>query len=216
MDQFAVAMGKKDQAIVLDCATLEYRYAPLELGDYRIVVMNTNKKRQLADSKYNERLGECMAGLEILRKTLKIDALCEMTPEVWEKNSRSITDPVISKRVKHCVHENDRVKKAVAALEAGDLAELGKLLAASHVSLRDDYEVTGIELDTLFEEANKAEGCIGARMTGAGFGGCAIAIVKKDAVKQFVSTVGAAYVAKTGIEATFFACEPGDGASRMK
>jgi galactokinase len=215
MDQFAVAMGKKDQAIVLDCATLEYRYAPLALGDYRIVVMNTNKKRQLADSKYNERLGECMKGLELMKKAVDISALCEMTPDIWEKLSDTITDPVINKRVKHCVYENDRVKKAVAALEAGDLAELGRLLAASHVSLRDDYEVTGIELDTLFEEANRAEGCIGARMTGAGFGGCAIAIVRNDAVKAFMSSVGAAYAAKTGLEATFFACESGDGAFRM-
>ena len=215
MDQFAVAMGKKDNAIVLDCDTLEYRYAPLALGEYCIVVMNTNKKRQLADSKYNERRDECMTGLAILKKYADISALCDLSPAEYEKHASKLEDPIIRKRVRHCVYENERVSRAVAALERGDLASLGKLLRESHVSLRDDYEVTGVELDTLFEEANKAEGCIGARMTGAGFGGCAIAIVKKDAVKKFITDIQAAYAAKIGYEAGFFACEPGDGTFRF-
>ena len=211
MDQFIIAVGKKDNAIMLDCNTLEYRYVPLELGEYRVVVMNTNKKRQLADSKYNERRGECMTGLAILQAHTNIKALCELSPSEFEKRADSITDPIIRKRVKHCVYENDRVKKAVTALEKGDLDLLGKLLCESHVSLRDDYEVTGIELDTLYEEAIRAEGCIGARMTGAGFGGCAIAIVHKDSVKPFIARVKAAYASRTGIEASFFACSSGNG-----
>ncbi len=216
MDQFSVAMGKKDQAMLLDTSNLEYRYVPLELGEYWIVVMNTNKKRELADSKYNERLGECMAGLAELKKHAKIDALCELSSEAFAPLASKIADETIRRRVRHCVTENERVREAVAALEAGNLARLGELLAASHVSLRDDYEVTGLELDTLFEEARKAEGCIGARMTGAGFGGCAIALVKKGAVKGFIEKVGAAYREKTSLEADFFACECGDGAMRIE
>lgn len=215
MDQFAVSLGKKGMAIELDCDTLDYRYAPLELGDYRIVVMNTNKKRQLADSKYNERLGECMTALAILAPSTGIKALCELSPEAFEKAAALITDPVIRKRAKHCVYENERVKAAVTALSEGDLERLGRLLGESHISLRDDYEVTGLELDTLFEEAVKVPGCIGARMTGAGFGGCAIAIVRKDAVPSFMASVQAGYTAKTGLEADFFACESGDGAARL-
>lgn len=215
MDQFAVAMGKKENAIVLDTNNLEYRYVPLALGDYRIVVMNTNKKRQLADSKYNERREECMTGLAILQGHTNIEALCELDPSEFEKRAETLVDTIIRKRVKHCVYENDRVKKAVAALESGDLIKLGKLLCDSHKSLRDDYEVTGLELDTLFSESIKAEGCLGARMTGAGFGGCAIAIVHKDSVKSFTKEVKASYLEKTGIEASFFACESGDGVFRL-
>lgn len=215
MDQFSVAMGKKDNAILLDTATLKYRYVPLAVGDYRIVVMNTNKKRELADSKYNERLGECMTGLAELKKHAKIDALCELTPETFAPLAARLADETIRRRVRHCVTENARVNEAVAALEAGNLNRLGELLAASHASLRDDYEVTGLELDTLADEANRAEGCIGARMTGAGFGGCAIALVHRDFVKGFIGKVGAAYREKTGLEADFFACEPGDGVTRL-
>ena len=211
MDQFIIAVGKKDNAVMLDCDTLEYRYVPLELGDYRIVVMNTNKKRQLADSKYNERRGECEKGLAILQAHTKIKALCELSPDQFEKLASTIADPVIRKRVKHCVYENDRVKKAVAALEAGNLALLGALLCQSHVSLMEDYEVTGAELDALFEESVRIEGCLGARMTGAGFGGCAIAIVHKDSVKNFTERVMASYAARTGIEASIFACKSGNG-----
>ncbi len=215
MDQFSVAMGKKDNAILLDTNTLEYRYVPLALGDYRIVVMNTNKKRQLADSKYNERREQCMTGLAVLQAHARISTLCEMDPVQYEKLAGNLTDEIIRKRVKHCVYENERVRNAVAALEKGDLLKLGKLLNESHVSLRDDYEVTGVELDTLYSEAVKAEGCIGARMTGAGFGGCAIAIVHAKSVDAFTKKVTEAYAAKIGVEATFFSCESGDGVFRF-
>lgn len=215
MDQFAVAMGKKDNAIVLDCGTLEYRYVPLELGDYRVVVMNTNKKRQLADSKYNERYGECMTGLAALQARTNIKNLCELSPSEFEKLADALVDPTVRRRVKHCAYENDRVKRAVAALEKGDLDALGTLLYESHVSLRDDFEVTGIELDSLYEEARRAPGCVGARMTGAGFGGCAIAIVRAGAVGDFIALVGEGYKKRTGLEATFFACSSGDGVFKM-
>lgn len=215
MDQFSVAMGKKGHAIALDCATLEYRYVPLELADARIVVMNTNKKRELADSKYNERRGECREGLAAIRKKRDVANLCDLSVSDFESLSDLIGSPVLRRRVRHCVTENARVGAAVAALEAGDLAALGSLLGESHASLRDDYEVTGPELDALFEEAIAVPGCLGARMTGAGFGGCAIAIVRKDAVKAFINSVGERYRARCGIEASFFACESGDGAYRI-
>lgn len=215
MDQFIIATGKKDHAIVLDTDTLAYRYVPLVMGDYRFVVMNTNKKRQLADSKYNERYEECMSALAILKGAVKIENLCDLDASEFEKNAALLTDEVIRRRARHCVYENERVKEAVAALESGDLAKLGSLLGESHISLKDDYEVTGIELDTLYEEAIKISGCLGARMTGAGFGGCAIAIVHKDSLATFMSSVGDEYRKKIGFEATFFACIPGDGVSQL-
>lgn len=212
MDQFIIAMGKKNAAIALDCNTLKYEYAPLELGDYRFVVMNTNKQRRLADSKYNERRSECEKALKLLQDSgVKINALCELTPEDWEKNKGAVADAVLQKRAKHCVYENQRVKDAVAALKAGDLAKLGQLLNASHASLKDDYEVTGIELDTLAETAQKQKGCLGARMTGAGFGGCAIALVHKDELDNFAANVQKVYSQAIGYEAGFFDCESGDG-----
>lgn len=216
MDQFIISMGKKNTAIKLDCATLDYEYAPLELGDYRFVVMNTNKQRKLADSKYNERRSECEKALKILQDSgAGIKSLCELCPEDWEKCRGKISDPVLQRRVTHCVSENQRVKDAVSALKSGDLKKLGLLLNASHESLKNDYEVTGIELDTLSETAQKQEGCLGARMTGAGFGGCAIALVHKDSLEAFFSNVQKIYAAKIGYEAGFFACESGDGVSRL-
>ena len=215
MDQFIIATGKKNFAEKLDCATLEYEYAPLELGDYRFVVMNTNKVRRLADSKYNERRGQCEKALKILQASgVGIHALCELTPEAWEKAKDFINDPILQKRARHCVFENQRVLDAVSALNDGDLQKLGALLNLSHESLKTDYEVTGIELDTLAETAQKQDGCLGARMTGAGFGGCAIALVHKDKVEPFIENVQREYVAKIGYEAGFFACESGDGVAR--
>lgn len=217
MDQFIIAMGKKNTAIVLDCNTLDYEYAPLELGDYRFVVMNTNKQRRLADSKYNERRGQCETALAALQKAgVKINALCELSPIEFEKVAGSINDEIIRKRAKHCVYENARVLDAVAALKKGDLVKLGKLLDESHASLRDDYEVTGIELDTLAEVAQMQKGCLGARMTGAGFGGCGIALVHKDEIDTFISKVQEAYTKKIGYAAGFFACESGDGVAHFK
>ena len=216
MDQFIIATGKKNCAEKLNCATLEYEYAPLELGDYRFVVMNTNKVRKLADSKYNERRGQCEFALkELLSNGVKINALCDLAPAEWEDVKRFIDDPMLQKRARHCVYENQRVLDAVSALKAGDLARLGTLLNESHQSLKDDYEVTGVELDTLAETAQKQTGCLGARMTGAGFGGCAIALVHKDAVSAFIENVQREYTAKIGYAAGFFACESGDGVARV-
>ena len=216
MDQFIIAVGKKNTAVMLNCDTLEYQYAPLELGDYRFVVMNTNKQRKLADSKYNERRSQCEEALKILQDSgLKITALCQLTPDEWEKSKGAIKDEILLKRARHCIYENQRVKDAVKVLEAKNLPELGKLLNASHKSLKEDYEVTGIELDTLAEESQKQNGCLGARMTGAGFGGCAIALVHKDSIDTFIENVQKAYTEKIGYAAGFFACESGDGVSRF-
>ena len=216
MDQFIIAMGKKNTAVMLNCDTLEYQYAPLELGDYRFVVMNTNKQRKLANSKYNERRGQCEEALKILQDSgLKITALCQLTPDEWEKSKDAIKDEILLKRARHCIYENQRVKDAVKVLEEKNLSALGKLLNASHKSLKEDYEVTGIELDTLAEEAQKQNGCLGARMTGAGFGGCAIALVHKDSIDTFIENVQKAYTEKIGYAAGFFACESGDGVGRF-
>lgn len=217
MDQFIIAVGKKNTAVMLDCDSLKYEYAPLELGDYRFVVMNTNKQRRLADSKYNERLNECREALkEIQAGGCNVANLCALTPSDFEKVKSSIKSETVAKRAKHAVYENQRVKDAVAALNKGDLVALGKLLNESHASLKEDYEVTGIELDTLAETAQKQEGCLGARMTGAGFGGCAIALVHKDKIESFVENVQKIYEEKIGYKAGFFACESGDGVSHYR
>ncbi|MBR1402895.1 MAG: galactokinase [Treponema sp.] len=216
MDQFIIATGKKNTAEMLDCATLEYEYAPLDLGDYRFVVMNTNKVRKLSDSKYNERRSQCESALKILQENgVKINALCELTPAKWEEVKSFVSDEILQKRAKHCVYENQRVLDAVSALRKGDLSELGRLLNESHRSLKDDYEVTGIELDTLAETSQKQEGCLGARMTGAGFGGCAIALVRSDKVDAFIETVQKEYTKQIGYAAGFFACQSGDGVARL-
>ncbi|MBO4639119.1 MAG: galactokinase [Treponema sp.] len=216
MDQFIIATGKKNHAELLDCNTLEYEYIPLELADYRFVVMNTNKVRKLSDSKYNERRGQCEEALKILQDNgVKIGALCELTPEDWEKYSSIVSDPILNKRARHCIAENQRVKAAATVLKAGDLVKLGQLLNESHKSLQEDYEVTGIELDTLAHTAQKQEGCLGARMTGAGFGGCAIALVHKDKIDDFIANVQSTYEATIGYKAGFFVCETGDGVTRI-
>lgn len=217
MDQFIISVGKKNTAIILDCGTLDYEYVPLELDGYRFVVMNTNKQRRLADSKYNERREQCEQALKTLQESgAQITALCQLSPEEWERRKGAVTDDILRRRANHCIYENQRVKDAVAALKDGNLARLGTLLNESHASLRDDYEVTGIELDTLAETAQKQEGCLGARMTGAGFGGCAIALVRTDAIEAFVSGVQKQYVQTAGYEAGFFDCESGDGVSRLR
>ena len=217
MDQFIISMAKKNTAIKLNCASLEYEYVPLVLGDYSFVVMNSNQVRRLADSKYNERRSECEKALEILKDSgIKINELCDMSPEEWSRNRAKITDAVLLKRVSHCVEENQRVKDAVAALKNGDLAGLGKLMNASHASLKNDYEVTGAALDALAESAQKQDGCLGARMTGAGFGGCAIALVHNSCTDEFIRNVAAEYEKKIGIKADFFVCQSGGGAEELK
>lgn len=213
MDQFAIAMGKKDCAIFLDTADLSYEYAPIVLKGAKIVILNTNKKRGLGDSKYNERRSECEAALAALQTKLSIKSLGELTEEEFEANKELIGDPVKIKRAKHAVYENQRTIKAVKALKDNDLELFGKLMIASHDSLRDDYEVTGIELDTLVAEALKQQGVIGARMTGAGFGGCAVSIVKEEAVPAFIENVGKVYKEKIGYAADFYVVEIGDGPS---
>lgn len=213
MDQFAIAMGKKDCAIFLDTADLSYEYAPIVLKGAKIVILNTNKKRGLGDSKYNERRSECEAALAALQTKLSIKSLGELTEEEFEANKELIGDPVKIKRAKHAVYENQRTIKAVKALKDNDLELFGKLMIASHDSLRDDYEVTGIELDTLVAEALKQQGVIGARMTGAGFGGCAVSIVKEEAVPAFIENVGKAYKEKIGYAVDFYVVEIGDGPS---
>jgi galactokinase len=213
MDQFAVAMGKNNHAIFLDTADLSYEYAPLELGDAKIVIMNTNKKRGLGDSKYNERRSECESALRDLQKVLPVTALGELTEEQFEEYQMAIINPIQRKRAKHAVYENQRTIKAVEALKKNDLTLFGTLMIASHTSLQYDYEVTGIELDTIVSSALKQEGVIGARMTGAGFGGCAVSIVKESAVDAFIENVGKEYQDKIGYLAAFYVVEVGDGPS---
>ena len=215
MDQFAVAMGKKNHAIYLDTATLEYEYAPLELGDARIVIACSNKKRGLADSAYNTRRSECETALQELQQVVKVDTLGDLSEEEFEQYKDAIKDPVRVRRARHAVYENQRTRKAAEALKKGDLAEFGRLMNESHVSLRDDYEVTGIELDTLAETAWEQLGVIGSRMTGAGFGGCTVSIVKNDAIDAFIENVGRKYESVIGYAADFYVVEAGDGARRL-
>lgn len=212
MDQFAVAMGKKDYAIFLDTSDLSYTYAPIKLDHARIVIASSNKKRGLGDSKYNERRAECEAALAELQKVVDIKSLGDLTEEAFEQYKDAIKDETRKKRAKHAVYENQRTIQAVAALEANDIAKFGQLMNASHVSLRDDYEVTGKELDTLVEEAWKIPGVIGSRMTGAGFGGCTVSIVENDAVEPFISKVGEAYKKAIGYAADFYVIDVGEGA----
>ena len=211
MDQFAIAMGKKENAIFLDTADLSYEYAPIVLENAKIVITSSNKKRGLGDSKYNERRSECETALAELQKVVDIKTLGELDEETFEKYKDAIKSDVRRKRAKHAVYENQRTVRAVAALKANDVALFGQLMNASHVSLRDDYEVTGIELDTLVEEAWKVEGVIGSRMTGAGFGGCTVSIVKDEAIDTFIQQVGAAYKEKIGYAADFYVVEIGNG-----
>ena len=211
MDQFAIAMGKKDQAMFLDTATLEYEYAPVKLDGYKIVILNTNKKRGLGDSKYNERRSQCEDALEKLKTVLDVKSLGDLTIEQFEENKAVIEDEVLIKRAKHAVYENQRTIQAVAALKENNIALFGQLINQSGDSLREDYEVTGIELDTLVEEARKQEGVIAARMTGAGFGGCAVSIVKNECVDNVIRSVGEAYKQKIGYAADFYVVEIGAG-----
>ena len=215
MDQFAIAMGKKGNAIFLDTATLQYEYAPIELADAKIVISCSNKKRGLGDSKYNERRSECERALAELKEVVKIESLGDLTEEQFEQYKDAIKEEVCKKRAKHAVYENQRTIHAVRALKENNVALFGKLMNESHVSLRDDYEVTGIELDTLVEEAWKIDGVIGARMTGAGFGGCTVSIVKDAAVDTFIREVGAAYEKKIGYAADFYVVEIGDGPVKL-
>lgn len=211
MDQFAIGMGKEDSAILLDCNTLDYSYSKVDLKDEVIIIANTNKRRGLADSKYNERRSECETALSELQIKLNINSLGELTEEEFENNKYLIKNDIRAKRAKHAVYENQRTLKAVKALQNNDIETFGKLMNDSHKSLRDDYEVTGKELDTLVDLAWKHEATVGARMTGAGFGGCTVSIVKKDMKEDFINTVGKGYKEIIGYDADFYVANIGDG-----
>lgn len=215
MDQFAVGMGKKDHAIMLDCNTLEYDYVPLVLEGVKIVIGNTKKRRGLADSKYNERRSECDTAVEQLQEVLDIKTLCELDEATFEANKALITSPIVRNRAEHAVYENIRTIQAKKALEAGDIVQFGQLMNHSHDSLKDLYEVTGDELDIMVEEARRIEGTLGARMTGAGFGGCTVSLVKEEAVETFIKEVGTRYEARTGLTPEFYVANVGQGAGRL-
>ena len=215
MDQFAVAMGKKDNAIFLDTSTLKFEYAPIELEDAKIIITNSKVKHSLVDSAYNDRRQECADALAALQKDLDIESLGELSPEEFEANKGLITDPVQLKRAKHAVYENQRTIDAVASLRAGDIARFGELMNQSHISLRDDYAVSCEEIDILVDLAWKIPGVIGSRITGGGFGGCTVSIVKSNSVDTFIESIGKAYKEKVGHEAEFYTVQIGDGAARL-
>ena len=215
MDQFACIMGKKDSAIFLDCNSLDYEYLPLALSDYEIIIMATNKEHTLADSAYNNRVRECHNALEKLQKQLDIKSLGELDNDTLDEYSYLINDETELKRARHAVSENQRTLRATKAMKSGDLAKLGRLNNASHISLHYDYEVTGKELDTLVEASWKQPGVLGARMIGGGFGGSAIAIVKKSEAENFKQEVGKIYRDKIGYDASFYDAEIVDGTKRI-
>lgn len=217
MDQFASANGKANMAIFLQCDTLNYELVPVELGDCKLVLSNTNKKHKLGESKYNERRSQCEEGFAALSAVMP-DKKClgEISPEEFEAHKDAISDETVRRRITHVIYEDDRVLKSVDALKKGDIEAFGKFMNASHASLRDLYEVTGIELDTLAETAQTVPGVIGSRMTGGGFGGCTVSIVKNDAIDNFIETVGKIYKEKIGYEASFYIFDIGDGAREIK
>lgn len=215
MDQFTIAMGKKDHAVLLDTNTLKYEYVKIALDNASIVIANTNKSRGLTNSKYNERRAQCESALKDLQKKLNIHSLGEMNEEEFESSKYLIKNEINIKRARHAVYENIRTIKAVEALRKSDFATFGRLMNESHISLRDDYEVTGIELDTLVELAWMQKGVLGSRMTGAGFGGCTVSIVNNDDIEEFIKNVGDKYVEKIGYTASFYVAQIGNGAGKL-
>lgn len=215
MDQFAIGMGQNDHAIYLDVNTLDYTLVPAEFGDNVILIMNTNKRRELSDSKYNQRRSECEAALEELQKELNIQTLGDLSNEAFDANTGLLSNETYLKRSRHAVYENTRTQEAVELLKANQLEEFGQLLNQSHISLRDDYEVTGAELDALVEAAWDQKGVLGARMTGAGMGGCAIALVNKEAVEEAINQIGQRYKDQIGYDASFYIAKIGDGARKL-
>ena len=215
MDQFAVAMGKKDHAIFLDTSDLSYEYAPCVLDGAKIVITNSKVKHSLVDSAYNDRRNECAAALKALQSELDIQALGDLTPEEFEAHKSLIKDEIQLQRAKHAVYENQRTIDAVTALKAGDIESFGKLMNQSHISLRDDYDVSCEEIDILVDLAWKIPGVLGSRITGGGFGGCTVSIVKNESIDTFIDTIGKTYLEKVGHEAEFYTVDIGDGASRL-
>lgn len=215
MDQFAVAMGKKDHAIFLDTSDLSYEYAPCVLDGAKIVITNSKVKHSLVDSAYNDRRNECAAALKALQSELDIQALGDLTPEEFEAHKSLIKDEIQLQRAKHAVYENQRTIDVVTALKAGDIERFGKLMNQSHISLRDDYDVSCEEIDILVDLAWKIPGVLGSRITGGGFGGCTVSIVKNESIDTFIETIGKTYLEKVGHEAEFYTVDIGDGASRL-
>ncbi len=216
MDQFAVGLGKAGHAIFLDCGTLDYELVPLQLGEYKIVVANTNKKRGLADSKYNERVEECTSAVNYLKKVKPLESLSDISFAEFSELKSMIPDETVRRRAAHVISENRRVFDAVKALKNNDLEWFGRLMNESHYSLRDDYEVTGRELDVLSELARAREGVLGSRMTGAGFGGCTVSLVHSQYIERFMETVGKDYKETTGLTAAFYVSDTGDGVHRIE
>lgn len=216
MDQFAVGMGKENHALALKCDTLKWEAVPLKLDGYKIVISNTNKRRGLADSKYNERRSECEQALAEMNTEGGFETLSDISFDRFNDLHSKLSKEVLLRRARHVITENQRVLDAMKALEQNNLAEFGQLMNASHVSLRDDYEVTGAELDALVEEAWRIYGVVGSRMTGAGFGGCTVSIVKEAAVDRFIAEVGPAYEKRTGLKPEFYIADVGDGARRLE
>lgn len=215
MDQFAIAMGKKDHAIFLDTNTMKYSYVPVKLEDTKLIIACSNKKRGLQDSKYNERRSECEKAVELIRPFKPCESLGELTNEEFDEISYAIQDPIIRKRALHAVSENQRTIEAVEVLKAGNLKYFGRLMVDSHKSLKTNYEVTGKELDTLYTAAMNQRGVYGSRMTGAGFGGCTVSLVKDEYVDIFIENVGNIYKEKIGYEATFYAVRIGGGPRQL-
>ena len=215
MDQFASGMGARDHALFLNCDTLDYERVPLKLEGMKIVIANTNRRRGLADSKYNERRAQCESAVEAIRKERKIKHLSDLNLDEFNSLSHLIHDETEKRRARHVITENTRTLGAIEALNKGDILSFGQLMNQSHDSLRDDYEVTGKELDTLVEEARKVAGTIGSRMTGAGFGGCTVSIVEEDQVETFIREVGLGYRERTGLKADFYVAEIGDGSKQI-
>ena len=216
MDQFAVAMAEPERAMLLDCATLEHRQVPLALGEHALIVANTNQRRELNESAYNARVAECERAFALVRDPLGVDRLGAVTPAMLDTaRDRFDADPDAWKRALHVATENERVRVAVPALETGDLVEFGRLMSASHASLRDRYEVSSGPLDALVRLAGEREGTLGARLTGAGFGGCTVNLVRADGAEAFAREVGARYTAETGLTADFYPIRPGPGAARV-
>jgi galactokinase len=217
MDQFAVANGRKDHAILLDCDTLKYELVPFISGAYKLVIGNTNKRRGLVDSKYNERRGQCEQAVQDLRQAFpELTLLGQLTLAQYEANEHLISDETVRRRARHVVEEIDRVGRSMKVLNNNDLASFGSLMNASHDSLRDLYEVTGIELDTMVNAAREIPGVLGSRMTGAGFGGCTVSLVHQDSVASFITEVGSKYEAATGLKPAFYVCDIGDGVREVK
>jgi len=215
MDQFASAQGKKDHAIYLNCDTMEFEHVPVKLDGIKVVISNTHSPHHLDSGAYNDRVRQCKLAVEQISKVKPIKNLAELTPEDWAEVEGAITDPIAKKRARHVVGEVARTAEAVAALQRGEIAYFGELMTASHVSLRDDYEVTGKELDSMAEAAWQVEGVLGSRMTGGGFGGCTVSLVRDEAIEEFKRFVGAEYEKATGLKADFYVAEIGDGVARL-